>query len=330
MTTKTGYLLYPGLILFVASCGSITLPEIRQTRLQLGTTVSITVIENNSELAEHAVNDAFAEIDRIELLMSSYDERSEISILNSEGSIEPDAEIVHLLERAAYFHQISAGAFDITVEPLLRLFNMSFGEGSAPPSDGEIQAALQMVGFDRIEVTSDRISLPDGMKITLGGIAKGYAIDRAVTVLQEHGIQQGLINAGGDMRSIGTNGEDPWKIALQNPRNSNDLIAILPLIDSAMATSGDYERYFDPDKRFHHIIDPRTGHSATELISVTIVAESALDADALATAVFVSGAQKGMALVNSMKNVETLIITSEGNIITSDGLKYSMIRSDRP
>ena len=328
--TKTRLLFYPGLILFAASCSGSTLPEIQQIRLQLGTSVSITVINENIELAEQAVEAAFAEIERIDRLMSSYDEKSRISILNSKGSIEADSEIVDVLERARYFHQLSAGAFDITVEPLLRLFDKSFSERSAPPSDVEIEETLQLVGFDRIEVTSDRIYLPDGMKITLGGIAKGYAIDRAVAVLKEHGIERGLVNAGGDMRSIGSKGENSWKIALQNPRNGSDYIAILPLNDSAVATSGDYERYFDPDMRFHHIIDPRTGYSATELMSVTIVTETALDADALATAVFVSGVQDGMTLVNSMDNVEALIITSEGSIMTSNGLKYSMIRSNRP
>ncbi len=327
---KARLLFYPGLILFAASCSSSTIPEIQQTRLQLGTSVSITVINENNELAERAVEAAFAEIERIERLMSSYDEKSMISVLNSKGSIEADSEIVDILEKARYFHQISAGAFDITVEPLLRLFDASFSERSEPPSDVEIQAALQMVGFNRIEVTSDRIYLPDGMKITLGGIAKGYAIDHAVAVLKEHGIEQGLVNAGGDMRSIGSKGENPWRIALQNPRNGSEYIAVLPLDDSAVATSGDYERYFDPDRRFHHIIDPRTGYSATKLMSVTIVTETALDADALATAVFVSGAVDGMMLVNRMENIEALIITSEGNIITSEGLKYSMIRSDRP
>ncbi len=327
---KARLLFYPGLILFAASCSSSTIPEIQQTRLQLGTSVSITVINENNELAERAVEAAFAEIERIERLMSSYDEKSMISVLNSKGSIEADSEIVDILEKARYFHQISAGAFDITVEPLLRLFDASFSERSEPPSDVEIQAALQLVGFDRIEVTSDRIYLPDGMKITLGGIAKGYAIDRAVAVLKEHGIEQGLVNAGGDMRSIGSKGENPWRIALQNPRNGSEYIAVLPLDNSAVATSGDYERYFDPDRRFHHIIDPRTGYSATKLMSVTIVTETALDADALATAVFVSGAVDGMMLVNRMENIEALIITSEGNIITSEGLKYSMIRSDRP
>ena len=326
--TRIKLLLYPCLILFTASCSSSTLPKIQQIRLQLGTSVSITVINENIELAERAVEAAFAEIERIERLMSSYDEKSRISLLNSRGSIEADPEIVNILERARYFHKLSAGAFDITVEPLLRLFDESFSERSAPPSDLEIEAALQLVGFDRIEVTSDRIYLPAGMKITLGGIAKGYAVDRAVAVLKEHGIEHGLVNAGGDMRSIGSKGENPWMIALQNPRDENDYIAILPIDDSAVATSGDYERYFDPDKRFHHIIDPRTGYSATELMSVTIVTGTSLDADALATVVFVSGALDGMTLVNGMDNVEALIITSEGNIRTSEGLKYSMIRSD--
>lgn len=311
-------------LLLLASCGRDSLSEIIETRLQLGTTVTITILHADEALARSAMGAAFNEIERIERLMSSYDENSEIWRLNNVGVIDSDPDIIHVLERARHFYQISDGAFDITVQPLLELFDVSFSQKGRSPSHSEIEAVLEKGGFDRIKITDDRIYLPEGMKVTLGGIAKGYAIDCSVAVLQGWGVEHGLVNAGGDMRSIGSKGGMPWTVALQNPRDRQDYIAVLLLEDSAVATSGDYERFFDPEKKFHHIIDPRTGYSAAELMSVTIVAETALEADALATAVFVSGASQGMELVESLGNVEALIITADGRILVSTGLHYSL------
>lgn len=310
------------------SCSSTTLPEVRLTRLLLGTTVTITVRHADEAFASKAITAALDEIERIEQLMSSYDEESEIWCLNSTGVIESDPEILRLIEEARRFSRLSDGAFDVTVQPLLDLYDTAFSQRGRPPTPAEIETARQKVGFERIRIAAGRISLPEGMKITLGGIAKGYAIDRAVSVLQERGVRHGLVNAGGDMRSLGTKDGGPWKIALQNPRNSHDYIALLPLADRAVATSGDYEKFFDPEKKFHHIVDPRTGYSATELISVTVVAPTALEADALATAVFVLGAQQGMELIECRENVEALLVTAERAILTSTGLDYSLLSGE--
>jgi len=157
----------------------------------------------------------------------------------------------------------------------------------------------------------------------LGGIAKGYAVDRAIEILKEKGIKNALVNAGGDMQTIGKKyGNMQWGIALANPRNTNEFITAFPISNKAIVTSGDYERFFDENKSFHHIVDPNTGYSATELISVTILADNAFDADAISTAVFVLGKEKGLDLIESLNNTEALIITNNKEIFTSSGLSH--------
>lgn len=316
--------------LFVAlttSCGSGRLQELKLPRLQLGTTVTITVLHTDEASARIAVEAAFDEMERIEQIMSVYDKESLISHLNRTGKLEgrdADPEILYILQKAHDFSRLSEGAFDITVKPLLDLYQGAFSERGEPPGPDEIERALQRVGFKRVAVMGGTITLQEGTQITLGGIAKGYAIDRAVSILQERGIEHGLVDVGGDMRSFGSKNGEPWNIALQNPRDRNDYAAFIPLREGAVATSGDYERYFDREREYHHIVDPRTGYSATGLISVTIVAATALEADALATAVFVLGATGGMELVRSLEGVEALLITEEGQILASRGLDYSM------
>lgn len=316
------------LLLLLTSCGSGEPEEISRTRLLLGTSVTVTVLHAQKDSGLEAITAAFGEMERIERLMSSYDPGSEVSRLNKNGSIEADPEVARLVERALYFSRLSGGAFDISVQPLLELFEKTFEERGGPPGAGEVEAAGALVDYSRIAVSGNEISIPEGMQVTLGGIAKGYAIDRAVSMLRARGVEQALVNAGGDMRALGNGKEGPWKIALQNPRDPGDYLAILPLSGIAVATSGDYERYFDPAMEYHHIIDPRTGLSASGLMSVTIVTRTAVEADALATAVFVLGRDKGMGLVESLDNVEALIITSEREVVVSAGLKYATPEGD--
>jgi thiamine biosynthesis lipoprotein len=164
----------------------------------------------------------------------------------------------------------------------------------------------------------------EGMKITLGAIAKGYAVDQAIDLLKSEGIQHALIDAGGDIRAIGRKSEGPWGIALQNPRNSSDYVALIPLDDQAVATSGDYERFFDENKSFHHIIDPKTGYSATSLISVTVIAKNLTHADALATTIFVMGPEKGIGLLESLPDVEGLLITRDRKVLSTEGFPVAI------
>jgi thiamine biosynthesis lipoprotein len=290
----------------------------------MGTFVTITVISNDEGKAENAINLAFKEMERVESLLSEYKLKSEVSLLNKNGFLNNASEdLLDNIKKAMYYSELSDGAFDITVKPILELYKNSFKIKKRAPTEEEINETLVLVNYKNIEIKGRRIKfLNDEVKITLGGIAKGYAIDRAMGVLQENGIKHGLVNAGGDMRAIGDKNGQPWRIALENPRNKSQYIAIIYLENESVATSGDYERYFDPEKKFHHIVNPKTGHSARELISVTIIAENAIDADALATSVFVLGYKKGLQLIENLDNVEGLLITKDRKIIKSSGFAY--------
>jgi len=216
---------------------------------------------------------------------------------------------------------LSDGAFDITVQPILDLYNRSFIEKNSAPSGEEINKELKKVDYKRVIIKDQKIQIGDDQIITLGGIAKGYAVEKAIEILKRHNITMALVDASGNMRALGRKPDGVWNIAMEDPRNVNNYITIIPLDNNAVSTSGDYERYFDPGMKYHHIINPKTGYSATELISVTIVTDNAFDADALSTAVFVLGKEKGMKLIESLPGVEGLIITREKEILRSSGFK---------
>ncbi|MFH1642487.1 MAG: FAD:protein FMN transferase [Nanoarchaeota archaeon] len=295
-----------------------------QTKKLMGTYVTITVYDADKDKANNAISSAFLEIERIDNLLSNYNNDSEVYLLNTQGFVEnPSEDLIANIQRARFYSNLSSGAFDITVQPLLDLYTYSFGELQRPPNKEEITNVLRLVNYDYIFMKEGLILLRgQNMSITLGGIAKGYAVDKAIEILRNSGIENALVNAGGDMKTIGTKGKDNWQIALQNPREKDEFITIIPLKDKAVVTSGDYERYFDENKTFHHIVDPRTGYSAASLISVTIISEHAVDADAIATSVFVLGKEKGLELIESLDDVEGLLITREKEIVKSCGFDY--------
>ena len=293
--------------------------ETNETRELLGIFITITVMDYDE--AKEPIELAFDEIKRIDNLLSSYKNESQLSLLNKNGFLDNSgSELIYNLKKANYFSELSNGAFDITVQPILELYKKSFSENKRPPTEQEIGETMQLVNYENIIINKNNIEFKDkNMQITLGGIAKGYIIDKAVEILEKNGIKNALVNAGGDIRAIGTKNKEDWTIALENPRNKDEYIAIIKLNNKSVATSGDYERYFDEEKEFHHIVNPKTGYSATELISVTIIADKAIDADALSTSVFVLGKDKGLILIEKLRDVEGLIITNEREIVKSSG-----------
>jgi FAD:protein FMN transferase len=296
--------------------------EFKRSELLMGTIFTITVYSDDPETAEKAIDSAFNKIKKIESELSSYIEDSEISMLNKKKRLKsPSEDLKTNIARSLYYSNLSNGAFDITVQPLLDLFKKSFSEENAAPSDEMIKKELKKVDYKKIIIKNNEIQIGDDQTITLGGIAKGYAAEKAVEVLQNYTITMALVDAGGNMRALGEKPGGAWNIAIKDPRNNDNYITIIPLNNNAVSTSGDYERYFDENKKYHHIINPKTGYSATELISVTIVADNAFDADGLSTAVFVLGKKKGMELIESLPDVEGLIITSEREILRSSGFK---------
>ncbi|MCL0076588.1 FAD:protein FMN transferase [Dehalococcoidia bacterium] len=304
---------------------------VRGMGLAMGTVVSITAIDEDTQMAKAAVGDAFDEISRIENLMSATDHSSEIYILNQSGGawVDLSPETIHVLERSLYFASISDGAFDPTVKPLVDLWMEKVRAWGRLPTTDELGEALALVDWGNLMVDEDKGRvrfLKEGMAITLGGIAKGYAVDRASEVLQESGIERALVDIGGDIRGFGP---ESWRIAIQHPRDEYEWLEVIDLKNAAVATSGDYRRFFLlGERRVHHILDPKTGQPADAVMSVTVIAGNCLDADALTTLVFVLGPEKGKELLNSLE-VAGLIVDSAGEIIMSEAWVSQVITATR-
>jgi thiamine biosynthesis lipoprotein len=319
---RAGLLILLAMALGGISCATKPLTKFEETRSLMDTFVTVTVY-SDEDTAKEAINAAFGRMEEIEREASIFDEESEAFQLNQDGYLEaPSDDLVKPLTMSVDYSQITNGYFDITVQPLLDLWAGGLWKESEEVQQSKIDETLGLVGWDKIAIEGNQIYFKaEGMKITLGGIAKGYAVDEALAVLADMGINHALVNAGGDMSALGSkpNGEW-WNIALVNPDNTSQSLATFSFSDKSIATSGNYERYFDPEKKAHHIINPKTGYSAVECISVTIIAENGTQADALATGVFVMGTDDGMKLVESLDDVECLIVDAERIIHRSSGL----------
>jgi thiamine biosynthesis lipoprotein len=278
----------------------------QEKRVSMGTFVEVISPE------KAATKIVFAEIQRIDNLLSKYNQNSEIARLNKEGRLAVSRDTAYLLRKAKEFWLKSGGALDITVGPLLELWGFTDKDYRVPEKK-EIKKALELVGMEKIVfVESDNVvefSLP-GMQIDLGAIAKGYAIDCAVKKLKENNIKSCLINAGGNIYCLGNKFGKPWEIAIQDPREEGDFLDYLRLEDQAVATSGDYEQYFTKkNTRYAHIFNPRTGSPVNSgIISVTVIAPDALTADALSTSIFVLGKRQGMELAGQFADVKVKIV----------------------
>lgn len=322
------------LCLFLHSCRNGSPQLFKRHRLLMGTLVEISVVERDEDEVAAAIDDAFAEMKRIEGLMSRWIAESEVSKINGLAAIRPtrvSPEVLKVIRRAGEISKASGGYFDISIGGLLDLWGFE-GDGGRVPGKNEVDEALCSVGYKgiHVDVTASSVELRrKGMRIDLGGIAKGYAVDRAFEVLASRGYGNLIVNAGGDMRVGGKKPKGPWIIGIQDPRDRSRMLATLDASDVCVATSGDYERYFTVEgKRYHHLLDPFTGFPARGCRSVTILAKDALSADALATAVFVMGPKRGLDLIERMEEVEGLIISSDGEMIVSEGLKGKLRFSD--
>lgn len=287
----------------------------------------ITIVAYGGENTPKAIDEAFRRMKDIESTCSIYDPQSEAYLLNRDGYIEqPSKDLFYLMKESLYYFKLTGGSFDITVQPFLELWKEGLWKEDEATQKKKISKISEIVGSDKIVVEEKKIYFKKkGMKVTFGGIAKGYAVDEALRVLKNMGIKDALINAGGDIGVIGSGEGEGWGVALANPDDRTQCITSFLISDRAVATSGNYERYFDPTKKVHHIINPKTGYSANECISVTVIAKSCMEADALATGVFVLGPKKGMELIESLPEVEGLIIDSKKNIYRSSGLaKYEI------
>lgn len=296
------------------------LKPLKQTEMIMGTLVEITVIPANDK----AIEEAFEALKKVDALMSTYKEDSEISILNREGKAQVSEETLEVIEDAIKFSELTDGAFDITCRPLINLWKKAKKEEKLP-AEMEIEEAISLVGYQRIILEGSQIRLEKkGMQIDLGGIAKGYAVDKAIEALKKNGIKRALVNAGGDLYALGTDPQgEKWQIGVQDPREEDKVIDIIKVKDKAVATSGDYRRYFTLEgKRFSHIVNPKTGLTVQDVpMSVTIIGLDATTTDALSTGVFVLGPEEGMKLIESLSGVEGMIISEGMKKITSTGWK---------
>jgi len=308
----------------------------RDARPLMGTIVEISICHTEEPQALIVLQKAFEEMARIENMMSQYREGSEISRINAQAFGHPvkvSDELFDLLQESVKYNEITQGAFDISVGPLMKLWPF-YKEEIVLPSPQKITAALRSVGTDksRLDAREKTVEFSQpSMALDLGGIAKGYAVDRAIKVIKAAGVKCALVNAGGDLYALGKKPDGKnWRMGVQHPRELDRLVCAFDIENEAIATSGDYERFFIKDgRRYCHILDPTTGMPATGSVSVTIRANNATQADALATGVFVLGPEKGLDLVESLPGVEGAVIFQGGDgklqVSISSGFKKRFI-----
>jgi len=291
---------------FLSGCENKSL--YRNSRIMMGT-----IIEVTSPYKE-AAGVVFDELERLENLLSKYKPESEVSQLNKLGKLKPSPETFYILKKSKEFWQLSSGAFDVTVAPLVDLWGFT-NKNFTVPADEKIKNILNLIGSDKILLHNNENVIEfefPGMKIDLGAIAKGYAVDCAVKKLKEKGIDSCLINAGGQVYCLGEKFGLPWRVAIRGPRGKGTA-GYLELTNRSVATSGDYEQYFiKSNKRYAHIFNPKTGYPANSgVIAVTVIAPDGLTADALSTAIFVLGKEKGEKLAKKFKGVEVKIYAQD-------------------
>ncbi|MAR92317.1 MAG: FAD:protein FMN transferase [Pseudomonadota bacterium] len=294
-----------------------------QTQPIMGTRVYVQLWHEDAARAEALINQVMAEMERINQLMSPYLEHSQLARVNREAAQQPVAvspELFELIATANRFSALSDGAFDITFASLGHRFNYRKG---VRPSPQQAKTARELIDYRQLQLNPDRHTVGfarAGMRIDLGGIAKGHAVDRGIDLLRRAGVKHAIITAGGDSRLLGDHRGRPWILGIKHPRGESSVMK-LPLENVAISTSGDYERYFEVDGvRYHHIIDPASGDSARGLISVSILAPRSLEADALSTTVFVLGAEQGLKLINGMPGISAILIDHNGQITYSNDL----------
>jgi thiamine biosynthesis lipoprotein len=313
---------------FLVACLNNKPAEYKKSRALMDSYVSITVVSDSRENSRSAVEQAFAAIESFGKRINFYSDTSELAMINrSAGAagtpVSPDT--LDIIKKAVFVSEASGGAFDPTVGPVVQLWD--FHETVKPRPDN-IKDRLPLVNYRNIIIEKDKALVmlkKKNMLLDLGGIAKGYAADIAVDILKKNGISSGLVAIAGDIRAFGLKpGGKPWNIGIKNPRQkdrSDEIIAKIPLTDKAISTSGDYERFFIVDnKRYHHLLDPKTGFPAYRSRSVSIIADKGVFADAFSTAVFVLGPDEGMNLVKKM-GLEAVIIDNNGSVHLTEGIK---------
>jgi thiamine biosynthesis lipoprotein len=316
-----------GFIILLAIPFFLTAQKLMQKRTVklMGSRFDITVVAETEKRAHKYIDEAINEITRIENLISSWNTSSQTFLINKNAGIQPvkvDKELFQLIERCLHLSKITDGAFDISYASIDKVW---YFDKPMPrlPSKQEIEKSVEKVGFKNIILNSDAQTVflkYKGMKIGFGAIGKGYAADKVRVILKNKGVTGGIINASGDLTTWGKqpDGKD-WMVGITNPLNKNKVFSWFPVKNSAVATSGNYEKFvLLNNKKYSHIIDPRSGYPASGLVSVTIFAKSSELCDALATAVFILGTEKGLYLINQLKGIECILVDNQNKIHTSN------------
>ncbi|RKD33208.1 FAD:protein FMN transferase [Thermohalobacter berrensis] len=306
---------------------------ISKTEYMLGTIATVTLFDSDNE---NILDKVFQRINEIEQRMSVNIEESDISKLNQNAgkeAVEVHEDVYYVLEMAKKYAQISNGAYEPTIGPLVDLWAIGT-EDEKIPEDKEIKIALERIGFNNLQLLGNNKAFlkKEGMKVDLGGIAKGYAADEVNRILTENGVKRAIIDLGGNVYVKGLKEDgSKWRVGIQNPFEvRGNHIGIITLSNKAVVTSGDYERYFEEEGiRYHHILDRNTGYPArNEVAGVSVITDNSMVADALSTALFVLGVDKGLELVESMENVDVIYITKDYKVYISSGIKDNFKLSD--
>jgi thiamine biosynthesis lipoprotein len=311
---------------------------VERSRVSMGSEVHLTAWTSDERAATAAFEAVFDEFDRLDALMSVWKEGSDIERLNraaGEMAVPVSAEVREVLSMARQTSEWTEGKFDVTFGALSGLWKFDHDlDGNIPPR-AEVLARLPLIDYQKLEVDEAKGTAflkQKGMRAHLGGIGKGYAVDRAAAIMRGRGLNDFMIQSGGDLYVAGRRGDRSWRAGIQDPRGpAGSIFAAMDLSDSAFSTSGDYERFFMKDgHRYHHIIDPDLGAPAQGSRSVTIVTPRAIVADGLSTGVFILGPEKGMALIERLQGVEGVIVTSSNNLLVSSGLAGRLVVRSPP
>jgi thiamine biosynthesis lipoprotein len=291
----------------------------------MGTRIAVEVWAASKLDADRALDRVFDDMRRIDLAMSTYKPDSEVSRVNAQAARQPvpiSAELFDLLSTAVEYSRLTDGAFDITYASVGFMYDF---RSRVKPTEKDIATALPAVNYRFLELDKAKRTVHfarPGVRIDLGGIAKGHAVDRGIAILQSLGIEHASVTAGGDTRIIGDRMGAPWIVGIRHPDDKNRVIARIPLVDTAISTSGDYERYFDENGvRYHHIIDPASGHSASKVRSATVLAPTATRTDGLSKTAFVLGAEKAIEIYERLGDVDAILVTPEGKVLYTKGLE---------
>ena len=320
-----------GLVALLVGCASVPRQSdpvvVKRAQMQMGTLVSITVVARNEAVAQAAATAGFAEIRRMEALLSTWTSTSELSQVNASAGVKPvhvSTETLTVVQRAMQAAEMTDGGFNIAIGPVVEAWSVT--DGQRIPAESELEALRPLVDLQavHVDVREQMIYLGKArMRIDVGGIGKGYAADQAVDALRRSGAIAGVVALSGDIKTFGRlPGGRKFPVGIQHPRKDGSVLAWIDLQDEAISTAGDYERFFEREGvRYHHILDPHTLQPARSCQSVTVIAREGVWADGLDTGIFVMGPERGMELVEQLPDIEAIIVDQDGHMLVSSGLR---------